>query len=993
MATNKKFRIQNGANIEGELSFNNQTVIDAAGVIVTSSVQPAIEAVVSQQFVNDLQVYAASAVTAESVTTISGFTTTDITEGANLYYTEQRARQAVNGGTGISYDNLSGTITTDLVGGEGVIVAGNQISFDGSAISQDIVPSADVTYSLGSPTHMWKDVYIGPGSLYLNGTKILEDNSGTITMYADAGQNLAFGTTGGGSIDFNAGASTITVKSDLVILNGKTITTTGGAATVFGGDVDLSGNNLCNIAAPSTSSDAVNKAYVDSLVAAAHSGDKTFSNNVIVGGNLTVQGTTTTVNSETISLADNIIDLNSNVVSGTPTENAGIRVMRGDEAAVQIRWNEANDHWETYNGSTFTKIALSTSDLAEGSNLYYTVARVNAVVDPIVARIDGDVQAEADARVAADDNLQAELDAEIAARGAADSDFSAALASEVSSRIAGDSDVLASAKAYADVFKAETDGSIASLQSTDATLAASIATNAANATAGDADTLASAIAHADAGDSDLNAAIATNASAIGQLQVDVSAESTARADADVVLQSGIDAVVASLVSESSAREDGDAANAAAIAVVDGKVDAILGTSPETLNTLQEIVAAFEGADTSLQTLINDNGSRLNTAEADVDALEAQFASLTASLATLNVTVGDNLVSLQGDDAAEQAARIAGDDALQSAIDALVADQVVQNGSITTGDANTLVSAKAYADAGDATLQGNIDTLSGTVSSEIGRVEQIIVDLPIASGDSDTLASAKAYADAGDATLSGQIATLTSNLALQDTSMVERDSDVLASAKGYADAGDSVLNTKIDTVEASLLTEISNGDSDLNSAIAAEAAARSAADSDLQSQINFITSNTDAAALDSLTEIVAAFQNADSTLTGVISSNTSNINVLQSDVLALQSIDAGNRLTILEADTSANDLRLIDIEGWTTDNLPEGSVNKYFTEQRVRDTLVGGLCITFDSLTGEIAIDEAEVLAALNVKNSTELGGQAPSYYRINIYNVAGQLVN
>ena len=65
---------------------------------------------------------------------------------------------------------------------------------------------------------VWKDLYIGLGSLYLNGTKILEDNSGTITMYADAGQNLSFGATGGGSIDLNGtGTESIQMKSDMVM--------------------------------------------------------------------------------------------------------------------------------------------------------------------------------------------------------------------------------------------------------------------------------------------------------------------------------------------------------------------------------------------------------------------------------------------------------------------------------------------------------------------------------------------------------------------------------------------------------------------------------------------------------------------------------------------------------------------------------------------------------------------------------------------------------
>ena len=53
-----------------------------------------------------------------------------------------------------------------------------------------LVPLANNTYSLGTPTNVWKDVYIGPGSLYIDGQKVLESNSNTIIVSADQHQNL-----------------------------------------------------------------------------------------------------------------------------------------------------------------------------------------------------------------------------------------------------------------------------------------------------------------------------------------------------------------------------------------------------------------------------------------------------------------------------------------------------------------------------------------------------------------------------------------------------------------------------------------------------------------------------------------------------------------------------------------------------------------------------------------------------------------------------------
>ncbi len=71
----------------------------------------------------------------------------------------------------------------------------------------------------------------------------------------------------------------------------------------------------------------------------------TVSGNLIVSGNLTVSGTTTTVNSNTVNIGDNIIVLNSDE-TGTPSQNAGIEVERGNTTNAILQWNETDDDWE-----------------------------------------------------------------------------------------------------------------------------------------------------------------------------------------------------------------------------------------------------------------------------------------------------------------------------------------------------------------------------------------------------------------------------------------------------------------------------------------------------------------------------------------------------------------------------------------------------------------------------------------------------------------------
>lgn len=95
-------------------------------------------------------------------------------------------------------------------------------------------------------------------------------------------------------------------------------------------------------------------------------GTTTVDDNLIVTGDLTVQGTTTTVSTETLLVADNIVTLNSNV-TGSPTENAGIEIERGTDPNVQLRWNETNDTWEaTRDGSTYAALVLAGDDISTG---------------------------------------------------------------------------------------------------------------------------------------------------------------------------------------------------------------------------------------------------------------------------------------------------------------------------------------------------------------------------------------------------------------------------------------------------------------------------------------------------------------------------------------------------------------------------------------------------------------------------------------------------
>jgi len=87
------------------------------------------------------------------------------------------------------------------------------------------------------------------------------------------------------------------------------------------------------------------------LVAGGTTGLTVSGSTTTVAGNLVVSGTTTSINTETINLADNTIVLNSNE-SGTPSQDGGIEVERGTSTNKSLLWDETNDKW-TVGSETF----------------------------------------------------------------------------------------------------------------------------------------------------------------------------------------------------------------------------------------------------------------------------------------------------------------------------------------------------------------------------------------------------------------------------------------------------------------------------------------------------------------------------------------------------------------------------------------------------------------------------------------------------------------
>ena len=123
----------------------------------------------------------------------------------------------------------------------------------------------------------------------------------------------------------------------------------------------------------------VNTGHVITVGSGAEGQTLTIAGDVVINHNLTVSGTVTTVKTEEINLADNVILLNSNF-TGSPTEDAGIEVERGGESNVSFVWDETNNYW-TVTGYATNKIH---ADIFEGKldGIVYATNETTEIFNP-----------------------------------------------------------------------------------------------------------------------------------------------------------------------------------------------------------------------------------------------------------------------------------------------------------------------------------------------------------------------------------------------------------------------------------------------------------------------------------------------------------------------------------------------------------------------------------------------------------------------------------
>ncbi len=150
----------------------------------------------------------------------------------------QQGGLTINGGaTTTGTLNVLGTGTSTFAGNIGV--------------SGSVVPLADNTYSLGAPGLTFKDLYLGPHSLYVNGQQVLStDSSNDVVVSSDVNENLVVQTAGTANIELNpSGTGQVLIKNNVNITGGKSITTSDLSALpipngVAAGNLTIAGHSI-----------------------------------------------------------------------------------------------------------------------------------------------------------------------------------------------------------------------------------------------------------------------------------------------------------------------------------------------------------------------------------------------------------------------------------------------------------------------------------------------------------------------------------------------------------------------------------------------------------------------------------------------------------------------------------------------------------------------------------------------------------------------------
>ena len=279
---------------------------------------------------------------------------------------------------------LNSGVTASSLTSVGTIATG---VWNGTAIASAYL-DADTAHLSGSQTFTGTKVFNNieiaggtiSGDIALEGGDLLIEDGQSIKINS-ASQYPSFDWTTTNLTLMTAQGATLTIGHNVDVSANLEV---GGDITVTGGDITLSGTGrIQGIDTVSANTDAANKAYVDgktfddvsnanllTRLAALESSGGAANENIVIGtdsedtivitGNLQVNGTTTTLDTQNLTVEDNNIVLSSGNSTSAVIDGAGITLEGGSGNDVTWMWSASNSRLEAKLGSSLTSIAAST---------------------------------------------------------------------------------------------------------------------------------------------------------------------------------------------------------------------------------------------------------------------------------------------------------------------------------------------------------------------------------------------------------------------------------------------------------------------------------------------------------------------------------------------------------------------------------------------------------------------------------------------------------
>ena len=271
---------------------------------------------------------------------VDGQTTDETAEGStNLYHTTARARAAVSvtdaGGDGsCTYNSSTGVITYT---GPGASEARAHISVTDAG---------------------------GDGSAAYNST------TGVITYTGPSAAEVRAHISVSGDLAYSSGVVSFTERTDAEVKGLVSVTDAGGDGSLAynssTGVITYTGPSAAEVRAHLSAGTGIT--YSGGAIsigqAVATSSDVQFAD-LILSGDLTVNGTTTTVASTNTTHTDALIEY-GNGTTGTPANDAGIVIERGDAANAFIGFDESADKFTVGTG-TFTGASTGNLSITTGT--------------------------------------------------------------------------------------------------------------------------------------------------------------------------------------------------------------------------------------------------------------------------------------------------------------------------------------------------------------------------------------------------------------------------------------------------------------------------------------------------------------------------------------------------------------------------------------------------------------------------------------------------